>query len=108
MAEKKYIELEALMNVPIRRDHYDKKNGDKQPDIINFINGIEFVLEYAEYLPAADVVSVVRCKDCEYYDKKYHQCKLHSEEPDQYSTGFIFNMQEDDFCSYGERKDNIG
>ena len=50
-----------------------------------------------------DVVEVVRCRDCKYYDKKYHQCKLHSEEPDQYSTGFIFNMQEDDFCSYGER-----
>lgn len=101
MAEKKYIELEALMNIPIRRDHYDKKNGD-----VNFINGIEFVLEYAEYLPAADVAEVVRCKDCEYYDKKYHQCKLHSKEPDQYSAGFIFNMQEDDFCSYGKRKEN--
>ena len=64
MTEKKYIELEALMNFPIRRDHYDKKNGD-----VNFISGIESVLEYAEYLPAADVVEVVRCKDCEYYDK---------------------------------------
>ena len=54
-------------------------------------------------MPNADVVPVVRCRDCKYYDKKYHQCKLHSEEPDQYSTGFIFNMQEDDFCSYGGR-----
>ena len=53
--------------------------------------------------PTIDVAEVVRCRDCKYYDKKYHQCKLHSEEPDQYSTGFIFNMQEDDFCSYGER-----
>lgn len=53
--------------------------------------------------PTIDVAEVVRCRDCKYYDKKYHQCKLHSEEPDQYSTGFIFNMQENDFCSYGER-----
>ena len=53
--------------------------------------------------PTIDVAEVVRCRDCKYYDKKYHQCKLHSEEPDQYSTGFIFNMQEDDFCSYGGR-----
>ena len=53
--------------------------------------------------PTIDVTEVVRCRDCKYYDKKYHQCKLHSEEPDQYSTGFIFNMQENDFCSYGER-----
>ena len=56
-------------------------------------------------MPNADVVLVVRCRDCKYYDKKYHQCKLHSEEPDQYSTGFIFNLQEDDFCSYGERRE---
>ena len=55
--------------------------------------------------PITDVAKVVRCKDCEHYDKKYHQCKLHSEEPDQYYTGFIFCMQEDDFCSYGERKE---
>lgn len=53
----------------------------------------------------ADIVEVVRCKDCQHYIKEYHRCSLHSEEPDQYSTGFIFEMQEDDFCSCGERKD---
>lgn len=57
MAE--YIERGALMQFPIRRDHYDRKNGNK-----HFINGIESVLEYAENLPAADVAPVVRCKDC--------------------------------------------
>lgn len=53
MAE--YIERGALMQFPIRRDHYDRKNGNK-----HFINGIETVLEYAENLPAADVAPVVR------------------------------------------------
>ena len=52
MAE--YIERGALMQFPIRRDHYDRKNGNK-----HFINGIESVLEYAENLPAADVAPVV-------------------------------------------------
>lgn len=52
MAE--YIERGALMQFPIRRDHYDRKNGNK-----HFINGIETVLEYAENLPAADVAPVV-------------------------------------------------
>lgn len=52
MAE--YIERGALMQFPIRRDHYDRKNGNK-----HFINGIESVLEYAENLPAADVALVV-------------------------------------------------
>jgi hypothetical protein len=53
--------------------------------------------------PIADVVEVIRCKNCQHYVKEYHRCSLHSEEPDQYSTGFIFTMQEDDFCSYGEK-----
>lgn len=52
MAE--YIEREALMKFPIRRDHYDRKNGNE-----HFINGIESVLEYAENLPSADVSPVV-------------------------------------------------
>lgn len=52
MAE--YIERGALMQFPIRRNHYDRKNGNK-----HFINGIETVLEYAENLPAADVAPVV-------------------------------------------------
>lgn len=52
MAE--YIERGALMQFPIRRDHYDRENGNE-----HFINGIESVLEYAENLPAADVAPVV-------------------------------------------------
>ena len=52
MAE--YIERGALMQFPIRRDHYDRENGNE-----HFINGIETVLEYAENSPAADVAPVV-------------------------------------------------
>lgn len=51
---KEYIEREALMNFPIRIDHYDKEHGNE-----HFVLGIESVLEYAENLPAADVVEVV-------------------------------------------------
>lgn len=49
-----YIEKEALRQFLIRKDHYDKENGDE-----HFIFGIETVLEYAENLPAADVAPVV-------------------------------------------------
>lgn len=48
---------------------------------------------------ATDVVPVVRCKDCEHYDKG--GCKhfgYHTYTPD---------VDEDDFCSYGRRKDEI-
>lgn len=52
MAE--YIEREALMKFPIRRDHCDKEHANE-----HFICGIETVLEYAESLPTADVAPVV-------------------------------------------------
>ena len=97
MAEKEYIEREEAL----ARKYFSLA---KTPD-----ENRRFEAEIKYYLSilpaAADVVEVVRCKDCKHYDKEYHQCKLHSEEPDQYYTGFIFCMQEDDFCSYGERKE---
>lgn len=73
------------MQFPIRRDHYDRKNGNK-----HFINGIESVLEYAENLPAVDAVPVVRCRDCRKF--KTYGCRM-------VASGY------DDFCSYGERKE---
>lgn len=69
----------------IRRDHYDKEHGNE-----HFIYGIETVLEYAESLPTADVVPVVRCRDCRKF--KTYGCRM-------VASGY------DDFCSYGERKD---
>lgn len=65
MAE--YIDREALLRSPIRIDNYDKENGNE-----NFVFGIETVLEYAEHIPTADVVEVVRCKDCKEYNT--HSC----------------------------------
>ena len=97
MAE--YIERGALMQFPIRRDHYDRKNGNK-----HFINGIESVLEYAENLPAADVAPVVRCKDCKWFadnnDGEWFGCWL-------FQTIQIIPEdapKPEDFCSYGEPK----
>lgn len=52
-------------------------------------------------IPAADVVEVVRCRDCVHYKKG--SCNLHSVWPDQYSDGYDCRPDDDDFCSYGER-----
>lgn len=48
--------------------------------------------------PTADVVEVVRCKDCRHYVAEY--CTR-----DIKSRTNMFYMRADDFCSYGERKD---
>lgn len=47
-----------------------------------------------EVLPTIDAVPVVRCRDCNEYQQNFHWCKLHDEE-----------MQPNDFCSYGERRE---
>lgn len=59
MAE--YIEREAIMEFPIRKDQCDKEHANE-----HFIFGIESVLEYVENLHAADVAQVVRCRDCKH------------------------------------------
>ena len=57
--------------------------------------------------PDIDVVEVVRCKDCPHYFKPHGRCSRHSEDPDQSISGFGFSfwVNEDDFCSYGEKRD---
>ena len=54
-------------------------------------------------IPAADVASVVRCKECEFHTF-LGKCKVHSQEPDQYGPGHDVTTAPDDFCSYGKRK----
>lgn len=53
-------------------------------------------------MPAADVVPVVRCKDCRHYDmgvclKIYSDGNVHTEAWQ--------SRKPEDFCSYGERKE---
>lgn len=58
--------------------------------------------ESADHLIANDVVLVVRCKDCKHRDE-YGTCTP----PIISGYGYDHLSPEDnDFCSYGERKDN--
>jgi len=41
-----YVLLKDIHQFPIRRDHYDKENGND-----HFINGIETLMEYIDALP---------------------------------------------------------
>ena len=50
-------------------------------------------------LPTADVVQVVRCKDCIHRDPEDKKCDCSFQ-----AKGGIFQMDDDDFCSYGERR----
>lgn len=64
--------------------------------------GYEGIREDLEKLPTADVVEVVRCKDCKRYKKTpYGDEMLCQCWADWLPTG------QDDFCSCGERKEQL-
>lgn len=81
MSDKKYIEANDLL-----------KHLPNEP----YKGAIRRVLQQAT---AADVIEVVRCKDCKYYE----QAKVNNK-------GFLIcpasgmEIAEADFCSYGERR----
>ena len=54
-----------------------------------------------EEMPTVDAVKVVRCRDCKYHEDtsitEYEHCCLLSK-----------TVRYNDFCSYGERKDDDG
>lgn len=93
MAE--YIKREALMALLEERIEYlFKENGDYD----HYTNGFDEAFGKVEDFPvAADVVEVVRCKDCKYYEP--------CEGGKDYCCWYESGVGENDFCSYGERRD---
>lgn len=67
--------------------------------------GAEGAMYELDYVPAADVVEVVRCKDCKWW--QMHEGMI---EANVCCATFDYHGKEritvpTDFCSYGERKD---
>ena len=73
-------------------------------DKLNLLLGISDRDIYAKYMldkmPTIDAVSVVRCRECKHCDPENHHCDHHM------STAAQLRRKPDDFCSYGERKDD--
>lgn len=99
---KKYIEADALIE---RAKRYCKQWSDITGDYKHgVVDAFDVFMSAIFAQPAADVVEVVRCKDCKHYkkdrpfyhreDNTFHLCA----EIGRYtSIG--------DYCNYGERKD---
>jgi hypothetical protein len=73
----------------------------KMKCVINGIKAVDIgaVIEFVGNAPAVDAVEVVRCKDCKHYLKAMMFCEHPEglEVPDKM-----------DFCSYGERRSDVG
>lgn len=75
----------------------------KREDVLQAIAGL---LNVTEQIDSADVVEVVRCKDCEYWNKD--EDVLNDGICDEWSDfedSLIRYTKPDDYCSHGERKE---
>ena len=57
-----------------------------------------------EDFPTVDAVEVVRCKDCKYRKQFQSDGTFYCSDPN-YGMGIGVELQDDDFCSYGERRE---
>ena len=56
-----------------------------------------------EEMPTADVVEVIRCKDCEYYENGKDYAPYCNN-----VMNLFEEMKPTDYCSYGERREDNG
>ena len=78
-----------------------KYAGDIFPKLIDIGFDIEMATDFLNNIKDADVVEVVRCKDCKYWDiDERCNCKMHEDG----DTLWV----ENDFCSYGTPKERGG
>ena len=89
--EKRLIDANALMaQLEDRQAVLVKEWGYRD----HYTRGFEEAADKVGNAPSVDAVEVVRCKDCRF-----------KTEPGQPNI-LCYQMNDDDFCSYGERKDN--
>lgn len=63
-----------------------------------------YVAGWLNKLPTADVVEVVRCGDCKFYEEVEYYHPADNNAIKTVCRLYKRTMQEDDFCSYGERR----
>lgn len=92
----------------IDADALDKIMGEAYLSLFNeygsfdaYAMGYESAVCAVEAAPTIDAVEVVRCKDCKHYEnhrlKVFENCVRNER---------YIPMKPDDFCSYGERRNN--
>ena len=99
MAEKKYIDAEAVGGVLDKE--YNRYGFGWSAMESHAMSVIDSIYRGIRELPAADVVEVVRCKDCKWY------CKSDPGHPDcDFCKRLICGTIKPDFyCADGERKE---
>ena len=90
----RYIDTEEVKRLIVETGNRHSRNGE---DIQTCGSVCADLIISVYRLPAADVVEVVRCKDCKYWHSDALCCSR--------EIHYIVNAEVNDYCSYGERKD---
>ena len=103
-----YIERESIITHMKDLPTWRADSGGVYGNAMKYPDGMfdcEDVISSLECEPAADVVPVVRCKDCKYRVEHHYEEK--GEEPYiKYSCKFTnYSMSDNGFCSFGARMD---
>ena len=79
----RYIDIDDTVKT------FEKLHGEEST-LLNCYNA-DWIFSFLKSQPTADVVQVVRCKDCKYFSE-FHHC------------GVLGFCEPNEFCSRGERK----
>ena len=99
MAEKEYIERETLINA-CKKIIHDRWNETTAP--VSWSHAYADFIDDINEQPTADVVEVVRCKDCKHLWRGFPERGMLSCMQNPFRRRQVML---DDFCSYGERKE---
>ena len=77
-------------------EFFNEKSLEQQAYQLGWNNAIEAIMENE---PTADVVEVVRCKDCVYWEQA-------TDNSGNCNRAFEITAYEGDYCSYGERRED--
>ena len=97
----RYIDADRL------RDKVKTETNPYGKPTLEYASGLK-VLVMIDKQPTADVVEVVRCKDCEHYSLAMLKCSLPSDDEHSFDNYAPHIWQPNDFCSYGTPKERGG
>lgn len=99
----RYIDADALINKLDERCDAICQWAKKEREVMCGACPLATAFDVVEDFPTADVVEVVRCRDCVYY-----RClTIMGSMPRMMCSVFNWQSTEDDFCSFAERIGDI-
>ena len=93
-------DLDALTE-KLKNGLENAKNTGKE----NYAKIFEVFIDWVSREPTIDLVPVVRCRECRWYDAGKNDSESWSDCTFRY--GKYFNVSPDDFCSYGQQKEEV-